>query len=134
MPSKKAVLPKRKRPNHLAQERFIASYVANNGVKLTAAKEADIGYSTVMEWFHDEDFCARVKMAEEIWVDEIKAALRERAKSKSDQAAFFLLKAKEPETYDDRTRHAKWCNDHGVQDPEAALRPIVYNFLPKPEK
>ena len=105
----------------LLQDQYIAEHIQCGGVKIRAARKLGIPWSTLMNWFRDdEDFRARVEQAESEWYDDIRACLMERAKEKSDQAAFFFLKARYPETYDDEVRRAKWHNETGTQSPDAA--------------
>lgn len=125
-----------RKTNLLAQEQFIAEYLANGGVKLRAANKLKISYSQVKKWFvDDEEFKARIAEAESQWMDGIRAALMKRAMEKSDTAAIFLLKAHDPEQYDDNIRKAKYLNEHGFVDPD--VQPIVRAVLvrePEPER
>ena len=109
-------------PNRLKQEQYIAAYIACGGVKLRAAKKVGAAYSNVKLWFEqDEWFKQRIEEAESEWLDGIRAALMKRAIEKSDTAAFFFLKAKYPEIYDDDVRKAKWLAERGIQNPDIQI-------------
>jgi hypothetical protein len=110
----------------LLQKKFIEHYLACGGVKLHAAKKADIAYSTVRKWFkEDAEFVKEIEEIEEQWIDGIRAALMKRAMTKSDQAAFFLMKSYEPELYDDNIRKLKYAKEHNIDDPDKPQRLVV---------
>ena len=91
----------------LRQRAAIAAY-ASSGVVSEACKLANIDRSTWYEWAKDAAFAAAAKEAFEESTDRLVQALHERAISKSDIAAFFLLKARHPETYRDDYTSNKW--------------------------
>ncbi len=103
------------------QDKFIAEYVANGGVKLRATTKLGIDYKNACRWFKDPEFVERLTEAEDHWYESLKAALLNRALTKSDQAAFFLLKSKFPEVYDDNVRKAKWLDERGMTDPDSTV-------------
>ncbi len=119
----------RKTTNTMAQDRFIEEYLANGGFKLKACKKLNIAYSQVKVWFAtDAAFCERVKEAESHWMDAIRSALMKRAMEKSDTAAFFFLKAHDPETYDDNVRSLKWQAEKNLlPDQTATLTVNLYS-------
>lgn len=110
----------------LLQDQYIAEHILNGGVKIRAARKLQIPWSTLMGWFKDdEDFRARVEQAESEWYDDIRSCLMDRAKEKSDQAAFFFLKARFPETYDDEVRRAKYMAENNIASPDAAPVQVI---------
>lgn len=115
-------------PNKLARDKFIEEYIANGGIKLKAAKKLGLAYSNVKSWFSEPEFIEQVAKAEEQWFDAIRAALMRRAIEKSDMAAFFLMKAHDPENYDDNIRRIKYLHQKGIPDPDAE-RPIQVVLL-----
>ena len=76
-------------------------------------------------------FRERLAEVESEWFDSIRAALMKRAIEKSDQAAFFFLKSKDPEQYDDNIRKAKWLADRGLV--ETQLMPVQVELVRGPE-
>lgn len=97
--------------NKLRQEAYIAAYIDCKGVKSQAAKKSGVPRDTAGYWFENEDFRRRIKEAEEVWYDELKASLLKRATDKSDTLGIFFLKAHDPETYDDNIRAKRFLEE-----------------------
>jgi hypothetical protein len=104
-----------KKSNRIAQDKFIAEYFANGGRKKAAADKCEIGWTTVKEWFkEDEEFRERVEEFRDVWCDNLRAVALKRASEKSDTLLIFMLKSLQPETYHDELRIRKWEHDRGL--------------------
>lgn len=105
--------------NIIAQDKFIAEYYLNGGRKKAAAESSGCGWSTVKSWFaDDEEFKKRVEEYREVWREDLRATARQRAVEKSDVLLMFLMKADQPEVYDDNVRKAIYLAKIGVPDPD----------------
>jgi hypothetical protein len=110
----------RKTPNRLKQEEFVTEYFANGGRKRQAGEKLGIGWTTVKTWFAtDPVFKEMVEDFKESWRDNLRAVALKRATEKSDTALIFMLKALDPEMYDDNIRKLRWLADRGMKDPDA---------------
>lgn len=123
-----------RKTNELIQEQFIAAYIKNLGVKSKAAAECGVPYITARSWFKKPEFVARVKEAEDQFYDTIRGALIQRAVKKSDQAAFFFLKSRYPEVYDDNIRRLKYLRDNNLADPDAPATTIILQRGDEPSR
>lgn len=122
-----------KKANSVAQDMFIQEYFSNGGRKKAAADKLEIGWSTVKNWFqNDEDFRNRVDEFRDVWRDNLRAVAFKRASEKSDNLLMFLLKSLEPETYDDNLRAIKWRQQQGMGGADG-LTPLRVTLVTEPE-
>jgi len=118
-----------KKPNTARQDAFLVEYVASGHNRARAARKLKIPYNTVRKWFEqDEEFQRRVAEVNDEWHDLLRASLFKRAVEKSDNAAFFFLKAYDPEMYDDNVRRLKYLKDNQIADPDSR-QPVTINLV-----
>ena len=115
------------------QEKFIIEYFNAGGVKIRAARAAEVPYQTVMNWFKDERFVTRITEIEGEWYEELRKEGLARAKSKSDVLLMFFLKARYPEIYDDNYRNKRF-QDELIQKVKDSLAPIILEPQAKLDK
>lgn len=89
------------------QQLFITTYIANGGITRAALKAAGATRTELVGWRKDEKFSEALKAAEENWMEELRKAAILRAQSKSDILLIFLLKAFNPEVFDDNVRNSQ---------------------------
>jgi hypothetical protein len=120
--------PKIRQKCNGAQRAYIVAHVQNGGIKRRACLASGTSYDTLFKWLRKDYFQEALSLAEREWQENIEAALYARAIKKSDTAAIFLLKAADPERYDEGVRKQRIAN-RGLESAVAKLAPPIYETV-----
>ena len=122
-----------RKSSKIKQDKYIAEYVSNGGVKKHAAKKLKIPYQTVIYWHNnDKEFNERLDAEKSIWYEALKASMMKRAMQKSDTLGIFFLKAEFPEKYDDFVRRNRFM-DEIVEEVKKSLPRLAPVIADKPD-
>lgn len=111
-----------KKPSKIKQSKFIEAYLQNGGNITKACEAAGISRDTYYKVWRDKyDFDEEVKTAEQNWISALIERMYRDAlnpEKMNTTAAIFLMKAFDPERFDDAIRKVKYCNETGQEDPD----------------
>jgi hypothetical protein len=124
-----------------AQKQFLSTYASNGGITKAALKAAGVSREELAEWKADNPkFKNAIKDVEQHWIEELRKMAFMRAQTKSDVLLMFLLKALQPEVYDDDVRKQQFVGLSNQKDniPVRATlirdNNITFNVLPPEQK
>lgn len=86
------------------QTRFLEAYQSNMGITKTALLSVGATEEEYAEWTKEEKFTKALSSIKQTWVEQLRKAAYLRAQGKSDILLMFLLKALDPDTFDDDVR------------------------------
>jgi transposase-like protein len=128
----------RRTKTQIRQEEFIAQYIAHRGNVTKAAAASGINPKTYYDWRNKHpEFLEKLDAAKEDFCQLIVERLMNDAlniNKVNTVAAIFLLKAFNPEQYDDAIRRVKYLNDRGMEDPESSIVNVnIVDAIDEPE-
>lgn len=91
------------------KERFLKAYTSNGGMTRNALKTAGISRDTLLQWqTNDPEFKKDFDEIQNHWVEDLRRTAFLRAQAKSDVLLMFLLKALQPQVFDDDVRKQQY--------------------------
>ena len=104
------------------QQKFLEAYQANMGITKTALLSIGVTEETYSEWEKNETFLKALGSIRRTWVEQLRKAAYLRAQGKSDILLMFLLKALDPDTFDEDVRKQIHIAKHGPNESNTPIR------------
>lgn len=104
-------------PAQTPQQKFLDAYVSNGGITKSALKAAGVSRDTFIEWkTNDPEFKKGFEEVQTHWVEELRKTAFLRAQAKSDVLLMFLLKALQPDVFDEDVRKQQYVGLNNSKD------------------
>lgn len=103
------------------QTQFLEAFQSNMGITKTALLSVGVTEEEYAKWLEDETFKKALQSIKQTWIEQLRKAAYLRAQGKSDVLLMFLLKALDPDTFDEDVRK----ENHRAQNaPNAQNTPV----------
>ena len=122
------------------KEAFLKAYTTNGGITRGALKTAGVSRDTLLRWQTDDpDFKKDFEEIQNHWVEDLRRTAFLRAQAKSDVLLMFLLKALQPQVFDDDVRKQQYVgllnsSKDAIPVRATLVRDNTFNFNVSEEK